>query len=77
MIANSAYFRAQRRGFAPGHELEDWLAAEQEVYALIAGSHSTPTGSAGGSSELDTQRAPRGGDTALVGAKDVELRAHG
>ena len=31
MIAQAAYFRAQRRGFEPGHELEDWLAAETEV----------------------------------------------
>jgi hypothetical protein len=32
-IAKSAYFRAQQRGFAPGHEIEDWLAAEHEAYA--------------------------------------------
>ncbi|HEY0942614.1 MAG TPA: DUF2934 domain-containing protein [Steroidobacter sp.] len=31
MIATAAYFRAQQRGFEPGHELEDWLAAESEV----------------------------------------------
>jgi len=31
MIAQAAYFRARRRGFAPGHELEDWLAAEAEI----------------------------------------------
>lgn len=31
MIAQAAYFRAQRRGFEAGHELEDWLAAEAEV----------------------------------------------
>ena len=31
MIAAAAYFRAERRGFEPGHELEDWLAAEAEV----------------------------------------------
>ena len=37
MIAEAAYFRAQRRGFEPGHELEDWLAAEREVYRLVAG----------------------------------------
>ena len=29
-IAERAYFRAERRGFAPGHELDDWLAAEAE-----------------------------------------------
>ena len=30
-IAEAAYHRAERRGFAPGHETEDWLAAEKEV----------------------------------------------
>jgi hypothetical protein len=30
-IARAAYARAERRGFAPGHEVEDWLAAEREV----------------------------------------------
>ena len=30
-VAEAAYFRAKRRGFAPGHELEDWLAAEREI----------------------------------------------
>lgn len=30
-IAERAYWRAERRGFAPGHELEDWLHAEREV----------------------------------------------
>jgi hypothetical protein len=27
-IREAAYFNAERRGFAPGHEIEDWLAAE-------------------------------------------------
>jgi DUF2934 family protein len=30
-IAASAYYKAQARGFVPGHELEDWLAAEAEI----------------------------------------------
>lgn len=29
-VAVSAYYKAQTRGFEPGHELEDWLAAEAE-----------------------------------------------
>lgn len=29
-IAELAYFRAQKRGFEPGHEVEDWLEAEAE-----------------------------------------------
>lgn len=31
MIEREAYFRAERRDFAAGHEAEDWLAAEIEV----------------------------------------------
>jgi hypothetical protein len=30
-IATAAYYRAERRGFAPGNELADWFAAEREV----------------------------------------------
>ncbi len=30
-IAVSAYYKAQARGFKPGNELADWLAAEAEV----------------------------------------------
>jgi hypothetical protein len=30
-IAERAYWRAERRHFAPGHELEDWLHAEREI----------------------------------------------
>ena len=30
MIAVAAYFRAEKRGFAPGNELDDWLQAETE-----------------------------------------------
>ena len=35
LIARAAYFRAMNRGFAPGHEVEDWLAAEAEVDAEL------------------------------------------
>ena len=40
-IREAAYLKAERRGFAPGHELEDWLEAEQEVDAA---SRSLPWG---------------------------------
>ena len=36
LIAEAAYLRAERRGFSPGHETEDWLAAEAEVDALLS-----------------------------------------
>ncbi|PKO91358.1 MAG: hypothetical protein CVU15_10915 [Betaproteobacteria bacterium HGW-Betaproteobacteria-1] len=29
-IAVRAYYMAEQRGFEPGHELEDWLNAEQQ-----------------------------------------------
>src|SRR5690242_6822635 len=35
LIARAAYFRAMERGFAPGNELADWLAAEAEVDAEL------------------------------------------
>ena len=35
MIALSAYLRAERRGFSPEGQAEDWLAAEKEVDALL------------------------------------------
>jgi hypothetical protein len=31
-----AYYRAERRGFLPGHELDDWLAAERQISELDA-----------------------------------------
>jgi hypothetical protein len=30
-IAEAAYWRAERRGFVAGQELDDWLAAEREI----------------------------------------------
>jgi hypothetical protein len=30
-IAEAAYYRAEKRGFAPGYALEDWLVAEALV----------------------------------------------
>jgi Protein of unknown function (DUF2934) len=36
LIRDAAYERSARRGFAPGHELEDWLAAEQQVDEFLA-----------------------------------------
>lgn len=29
-IAEIAYYKAEIRGFEPGHELDDWFEAEQE-----------------------------------------------
>jgi Protein of unknown function (DUF2934) len=38
-IERTAYFIAQRRGFSPGHELDDWLGAEREVDARLMGEY--------------------------------------
>jgi hypothetical protein len=35
MIATAAYFCAEHRQFEPGHELEDWLTAEQQIRATL------------------------------------------
>jgi len=37
MIAVAAYHKAEKRGFAPGGELQDWAEAEKEVDKLIYG----------------------------------------
>jgi len=37
LVAQVAYFRAEKRGFAPGCELQDWVEAEAEVLRLIGG----------------------------------------
>lgn len=33
MIEVAAFYRAAERGFAPGHELDDWLEAERQITA--------------------------------------------
>ena len=35
MIATAAYYRAERRGFISGDEIQDWLEAEAEIDSLI------------------------------------------
>jgi hypothetical protein len=34
LIALAAYYLAERRNFEPGHETEDWLAAESQILRL-------------------------------------------
>lgn len=36
MIAEAAYYVSEHRGFEPGHELDDWLAAESQINAALA-----------------------------------------
>jgi len=37
MVAVTAYHKAEQRGFVPGHELNDWLEAENEVRTTLQG----------------------------------------
>jgi hypothetical protein len=37
MIAEAAYFRAERRGFIGGSELQDWIEAVEEVRKRFTG----------------------------------------
>ena len=36
MIAEAAYYIAERRGFEPGAEVDDWLEAEAAIDELLA-----------------------------------------
>jgi hypothetical protein len=31
LVAEAAYYRAEKRGFAPGNDLQDWVEAEHEI----------------------------------------------
>jgi len=31
MISEEAYYEAEKRGFASGHEMDDWLEVEKKV----------------------------------------------
>jgi hypothetical protein len=35
MIAEAAYYQAEKRGFQSGHEMLDWLEAEKEIDKLL------------------------------------------
>ena len=36
MIRTAAYLLAEQRGFSPGRELDDWLAAERQIDSVLA-----------------------------------------
>ncbi len=44
MIAEAAYFRAERRGFQGGCSMEDWLNAEHEINQLYFQPEPPPRG---------------------------------
>ncbi|MDT3706529.1 MAG: DUF2934 domain-containing protein [Thiobacillus sp.] len=46
MIREAAYYHYAKRGYAPGHDLEDWLAAEAEIERGMAETAEFPPGTA-------------------------------
>ena len=36
-ISEAAYYKAEKRGFEPGHEEQDWLEAEREIKSCLNG----------------------------------------
>ncbi len=40
-VAETAYFLAHHRGFEPGHEVEDWIAAEAQIASALKQAEST------------------------------------
>jgi sterol desaturase/sphingolipid hydroxylase (fatty acid hydroxylase superfamily) len=45
MVAEAAYFKAEKRGFYPGNEIRDWLEAKREIIALVYGDKSVKNNS--------------------------------
>jgi hypothetical protein len=42
MIAEAAYYKAEKRNFYPGHEIRDWLEAKNEIFRQIHGDNPLP-----------------------------------
>ncbi|MGZ8548950.1 MAG: DUF2934 domain-containing protein, partial [Sulfuricurvum sp.] len=40
MIAEAAYYKAEKRGFYPGNDIRDWLEAKNDITALVYGDKS-------------------------------------
>ena len=45
MIAEAAYYKAEKRGFYPGNDIRDWLEAKREIIALVYGDKSVKNNS--------------------------------
>jgi len=43
MIAEAAYYKAEKRGFYPGNDLRDWLKAKSEIIRLVYGEEQVKT----------------------------------
>ena len=45
MIAEAAYYKAEKRGFFPGNDIRDWLEAKREIITLVYGDKSVKNNS--------------------------------
>ncbi|MGB9129205.1 MAG: DUF2934 domain-containing protein [Thiobacillus sp.] len=43
MIREAAFYHFMKRGYAPGHDLDDWLAAESEIERISTDTAERPT----------------------------------
>jgi hypothetical protein len=68
MIAVAAYFKAERRGFLPGREVDDWLDAKNELDDLLLG-----RADASRRTRRSAPSAPRGAKTTAT--KDAKSSA--
>jgi hypothetical protein len=53
MIAEAAYYLAQKRGFTGENALDDWLAAEQQVREVISPKMKAVTGDENNEAKTD------------------------
>ena len=60
LTAIAAYYRAEARGFAPGGELEDWLAAERDIELDPRSGTSAPAAAATSAKEPEKGVNPAG-----------------
>ena len=60
LTAIAAYYRAEARGFAPGGELDDWLAAERDIELEARSGASAPVSAATSAREPDQDVKPAG-----------------
>ena len=56
LIAEAAYFKSEQRGFVPGNELADWLAAESEIAAILAAARKAGTKKAAAAKKAATKK---------------------
>lgn len=83
MIEEAAYFRAERRGFAGGDPVTDWVQAEAEVDALLSGDGgawpgdgaASPSAASVAAPSVESVTSPEPLDAAAPGGHDAAEHA--